>query len=166
MSSFLWMGIVFAIISIFGNKSWLKGHKTLKDIKIFKDVKFFENSFLNSLKILVGTLFGPLACPACPLVLLEKNWLIVFMAKTRKMSLFSRKCFCLFFSVILVKKLQKWLEICLELASYLLPIRKLERDSLDLFFMFMISFMVFHSFLRFFCCFAFFCFCFYWCIVF
>lgn len=101
------MGIVFAIISIFGNKSWLKGHKTLKDIKIFKDVKFFENSFLNSLKILVGTLFGPLACPACPLVLLEKKLTYCFHGKDTKNESFLSKMFLLIFFSNSCKKVTK-----------------------------------------------------------
>ena len=50
----MWIGKTFAILRIFGNTP------LLKDIFIIS-FKGFENSFLNSFKILVGILFGPLA---------------------------------------------------------------------------------------------------------
>ena len=54
MSPFLWIGITFAILIIFGNAP------RLKDILIIS-LKGFENFLLNSFKILVGLLFGPFA---------------------------------------------------------------------------------------------------------
>ena len=54
LSPSLWIGKTFAILRIFGNTP------LLKDIFIIS-FKGFKNSFLNSFKILVGILFGPLA---------------------------------------------------------------------------------------------------------
>ena len=48
------MEIIFAILSRFGNMTWLKG-------RFIISLKGFENSFLNKFKILVGILFEPLA---------------------------------------------------------------------------------------------------------
>ena len=49
----MWIGKTFAILRIFGNTPLLKD--------IFIIFKGFENSFLNSFKIFVGILLGPLA---------------------------------------------------------------------------------------------------------
>ena len=48
------MEIIFAILSRFGNMTWLKG-------RFITSLKGFENSFLNKFKILAGILFEPLA---------------------------------------------------------------------------------------------------------
>ena len=76
----------------------------MKNIFIIS-LKGFENSFLNSFKILVGILFGPLA------------W-FVFIEPIRSSpssgTVGERKImFLVKNTVILVKKLLKWLEICL-----------------------------------------------------
>ena len=52
--TFLWIGITFAILNIFGNTPWLK-------YIFIISLKGFENSFLNSFKILIDILFGSLA---------------------------------------------------------------------------------------------------------
>ena len=51
----------------------------------------------------------------------------------------------LFILVMLMIKLLKWLEICLALVINWLSIRRLEMDSSDLFFKFIIPFMVWHT---------------------
>ena len=114
----------------------------LKDIFIIS-LKGFESSFLNSLKILVGILFGPIAVFVfielimllCPLVLLEKETLCYcFQGQDMKDEIF---CFDnVIFSAILVKKILKWLEISLALVINWLSIRRLEIDSSDLLSMF------------------------------
>ena len=50
----MWIGITFAVFSIFGSTSWFKAIFIIS-------LKGFESSFLNSFKILVATLFRPLA---------------------------------------------------------------------------------------------------------
>ena len=122
----------------------------MKDIFIIS-LKGFENSFFNSFKILVGILFGPLALFVFIELIRssmfsgtvgERKIVFVFRAKILKMSFFALTIFLFIFSVILVKKLLKQIEICLVLVINILSIRRLEIDSSDLFFMFIMLFMV------------------------
>ena len=109
--------------------------------------------------MLVGILFGALAW----FVLLELIWsftssgtagerkiVFLFSGPRYKRWVFSAlTMFLLIFSAILVKQLLKWLEIFLSLVINWLSIRRLERDSSDFFFMFIIPFMVCHTSFRF-----------------
>ena len=58
---------------------------------------------------------------------------------------FASIMFLFIISVMLIIKLLKWLEICLAMVINWLSIRRLEMDSSDLFFKFIIPFMVWHT---------------------
>ena len=75
----------------------------------------------------------------------ERKIVFIFRTKIWKMRFFTLTMFLFIFSAIFVKKLLKWLEIYLALVINWLSIRRLEIDSSDLFFMFIIPYMVYHT---------------------
>ena len=140
-------------MSIFGNPPWLK------DIFIMS-LKGFENSFLNSFKILVGILFEPLALFVFVELIRssmssgtvgERKIVFLFSGpRYERWVFFALTMFVYFFCNTCIKVIKVLWNLFG--TGYWLSIRRLEIDSSDLFFMFTILFMACDTSFRFFCC--------------